>query len=134
MRRGTFTFRASICKYSYSRTYVEDLLPWKGTSLYCSCSVIIRYTLLMCSKSLHCIIQNTNHQQMHKESFIVIVTHSYMFRTPEVLPEDDPAGSKHVGVCYDDGKTLFVHLLVVSVLYVILSWMHVKLAGPGLKH
>jgi hypothetical protein len=26
---------------------------------------------LMCSMSVHYIIQNTNHQQMHKESFII---------------------------------------------------------------
>jgi hypothetical protein len=25
----------------------------------------------MCSMSVHCIIQNTNHQQMHKESFTI---------------------------------------------------------------
>jgi hypothetical protein len=35
---------------------------------------------LMPSMSVRYIIQNTNHQQMHKESFIIIVTHSYMFR------------------------------------------------------
>jgi hypothetical protein len=29
----------------------------------------------------------------------------------------DPAGSKHVGVCYVDDKTLFVHLFVISDLY-----------------
>jgi hypothetical protein len=28
-------------------------------------------TLLMCSVSVHYVIQNTNHQQMHKESFII---------------------------------------------------------------
>jgi hypothetical protein len=34
----------------------------------------------MCSMSVHYIILSTNHQQMHKESLSLIVTHSYMFR------------------------------------------------------
>jgi hypothetical protein len=61
---------------------------------------------------------------MHKEFFSLIITHSYMFRPcwvvfrekPSVvvtlgctrcndngrfLAEDDPAGSKHIGVCYN---------------------------------
>jgi hypothetical protein len=34
----------------------------------------------------------------------------------KLLPEDDPAGSKHVGVCYNlREKKLFVHLLVINV-------------------
>jgi hypothetical protein len=51
--------------------------------------------LLFTSKQ-HEMYKNTNHQQMHKESFIINRN-----TLPEVLPEDDPAGSKHVGVCYD---------------------------------
>jgi hypothetical protein len=35
--------------------------------------------------------------------------------TTKVLPEDGPAGSKHVGCVTSDDKTLFVHLLVISV-------------------
>jgi hypothetical protein len=33
----------------------------------------------------------------------------------KVLPEDDPAGSKHVECVTIDDKTLFVHLFVISV-------------------
>jgi hypothetical protein len=69
----------------------------------------------MCSMSVHYIIQNTNYQQMHKESFIInrntllhvstLLGHLqgeiFCYRYKKVLPEDEPAGSKHVGVCYN---------------------------------
>jgi hypothetical protein len=72
--------------------------------------------------------KNTNHQQMHRESFIInrntllhvpftppkttqyTVNSTFSLKckvqpqcngNEKVLPEDDPAGSKHVGVCYN---------------------------------
>jgi hypothetical protein len=76
------------------------------------------------------LFKNTDHQQMHKESFIIncntllhvstllghlqgelfvivtlrlhfIVEWNLSVTITKVLPEDYPAGSKHVGVCYN---------------------------------
>jgi hypothetical protein len=48
--------------------------------------------------------------------------------TESFLPEDDPAGSKHVGVCYNLRKKLFVHSLVFKVFFA-LKWIFKKWDG-----
>jgi hypothetical protein len=57
-------------KYCIINTYISYLVGRK----YCVKESVISTIVtndLMCSMSVHYIIQNTNHQQMPKESFIV---------------------------------------------------------------
>jgi hypothetical protein len=67
-----------------------ETLPWRCTAPV-NGAVPVNSTL-----SLNCIVQPS----VTKGRF---------------LPEDDPAGLKHVGVCYNWRKNLFVHSLVFKV-------------------
>jgi hypothetical protein len=65
----------------------------------------------LCGPDLHCLavqVRTTESSRLQKQRSTQSTAHSHSnikcnlsVTITKILPEDDPAGSKHVGVCYD---------------------------------
>jgi hypothetical protein len=103
--------------------YTKTLITNECTkSFFICCNTLLHGSTLLVhlQGELSVVITLRLHYTVERECAVDCVLRCFWRREFSVvsactLPDDDPAGSKHVGVCYNRWKKLFVHSLVISV-------------------